>query len=156
MELDPYFPKIEDFYVDAKERHDARARAYAKSVFGSGNSAELLLYLSGYRGGKQSGYPIDRSNAMMPKDMSGQRNSNDSLSNIYRELKPLEKIGILKGSKRHPRYLANWVLESDVIPIIKENPELEKANLYKDEATIEKLRLKLLKYSKKKICYSSL
>ena len=91
-----------------------------------GNPATLLRYIFGYRDGLPGkAEPISRANATMPKDMAKQRGGNDSLSNIYRELGPLEKSGLVEGDKGNPRYLPDWALKLNPEEIIRQNPELE-------------------------------
>ena len=109
------------------------------SDFEQGNSAALLRYM--FANG------IDGNNALMPKDMAKQRGDNDSLSNIYRELVPLERAGIVEGGKGNPRHLADWVLGLDPEEIIRQNPELNLPALYEDEAAMEAVaaRVKPLK-----------
>ena len=103
-----------------------------------GNPATLLRYMFGYRDGSRGqAEPIIKTNAVMPKDMAKQRGGNDSLSNIYRELAPLEKAGLIEGNKGNPRYLPDWVLKLNPEEIIRQNPELSRPNLHEDAAAME-------------------
>lgn len=106
----------------------------------TGNPATLLQYMFGYRDGMPGqAEPIGKTNSVMPKDMAKQRGGNDSLSNIYRELAPLERAGLIEGNKGNPRYLPDWVLKLNPEEIIRQNPELSRPNLHEDAAAMERV-----------------
>jgi DNA mismatch repair ATPase MutS len=118
-----------------------RARSIYEHLIGydkappQGNPATLLRYMFANN--------IDKDRAVMPKDMAKQRGGNDSLSNIYRELAPLERAGLVAGDKGNPRYLPDWVLKLNPEEIIRQNPELSRPNLCEDMTAMESISIRV-------------
>ena len=119
-----------------------------------GNSATLLKYMFGERDGVPGRFaPIDENNAEMPKDLAEQRGGNDSPSNIYRELKPLERSGLVEGKRRGPRYLSEKALRLGAEKIIEANPELNLPDLHKRKQDMKKVAARVEKEDAKQIRY---
>jgi len=111
-----------------------------------GAPATLLKYLFGYRDNEPNqAPPIDSNNPKLPRDMAKQRGGNDSLSNIYRELAPLEGSGLVEGGKGKPRYLTELALRLGVEEIIRQNPELNLPNPSEEQINAVVERIKRIK-----------